>query len=172
MVPQQLHQLGVTLNGKAEAVSGWGRGRSSTSGGGAHLSRAKVGQVTFPHQIKGRADGSKDRDWPRQVQQRLELRLLRDARRAQSWVRVTRSGWGGHMVQVGQSHGRGYLQQRPQRSELPVVGDDLAHVLLSETQQVGELRGPEQEAAPQAGVSTCASLWTMGATLSISLLIR
>lgn len=71
MVPEQLHQFGVTL--KTEVWSAGGGARKQLW---AHLSGAQEGQVTFSHQVKGRTDGSKDCDWSREVQERVQGRVL------------------------------------------------------------------------------------------------
>lgn len=73
MVPEQLHQFGVTLKKKGFREE-WKVTREK--GSGSYLRTAEVRQVALGHQIKSCVDGSKDCDGPREVQEQLQLSFL------------------------------------------------------------------------------------------------
>lgn len=94
------------LSSSSSLARPWGARRRSTAdsrGRGPpkpHLSAAQVGQLTFRHQVKGRADGSKDCDWSGTVQQRRQLGALQTGS-PHGDIRLW--AWGG----TRQSHDRG-----------------------------------------------------------------
>lgn len=133
MVPQKLQQLPVPLGVKCQRGCKHQEDKEKKTKEKKdtekkkNLSAAQELQVTFTHPAEGPADWSKDCDWTRKVQHRLQVSALHTGGGVNSeWEESVYQWEESALGWAGSAH----LQQGPEAVKLAIVGDDLHDVLL------------------------------------------